>query len=101
MVSNGAAPRTHPGETMAVTYGTDYSAAELSPAELDSFSEYKIKFLIRYIGYPANPKCISHSPGAYARHVAAGRLVLLAAEYGTSDPAGGFAAGAAMAHRAL
>jgi hypothetical protein len=86
---------------MAVTYGADYSASELSPAELDSFSEYKLQFLIRYIGYPDNPKCISHYPGAYARHVRAGRLVLLAAEDGADDPASGFAGGAAMARRVL
>jgi hypothetical protein len=86
---------------MAVTYGTDYSARELSPAELDNFSEYKLQFLIRYIGYPDNPKCISHYPGAYARHTQRGRLVLLAAENGTDDPAGGFTGGAAMAKRAL
>jgi hypothetical protein len=86
---------------MAVTYGADYSARELSPAELDQFTEYDIRFLIRYIGWPDNPKCISHYPGAYQAHVQAGRTVLLAAEYNSSDPAGGFAGGAAMARRAL
>jgi hypothetical protein len=34
-------------------------------------------------------------------HVQAGRTVQLAAEYDTSDPAGGFTGGAAMAQRAL
>jgi hypothetical protein len=86
---------------MAVVYGADYSARELSPAELDRFTQYDIRFLIRYIGYPDNPKCISHYPGAYQAHVRAGRMVLLVAEQGTSDPAGGFAGGVAMARRAL
>jgi Rv2525c-like, glycoside hydrolase-like domain len=86
---------------MTVTYGADYSARELSPSELDHFTQYDIRFLIRYIGWPDNPKCISHYPGAYKAHVRAGRLVLLSAEGGTNDPAGGFAGGAAMARRAL
>jgi hypothetical protein len=86
---------------MAIVYGTDYSAGELSPSELDQFTQYDIRFLIRYIGWPGNSKCISHYPGAYQAHVNAGRMVLLVAEQGTSDPAGGFAGGAAMAQRAL
>lgn len=86
---------------MAVVYGADYSARELAPSELDRFTEYDIRFLIRYIGWPDNPKCISHYPGAYQAHVRAGRMVLLVAERGTTDPAGGFAGGAAMARRAL
>ena len=86
---------------MTVTgYGLDYSARELSPAEV-SGAAYQISFLIRYIGWPNNRKCISHYPGAYAAHVAAGRLVLLVAEQGTADPAGGYPAGVAMATRAL
>ncbi len=86
---------------MNVTYGADYSASELSPSELDGFTDYDIRFLIRYIGWPDNPKCISHYPGAYHAHVNAGRMVLLVAEQGTGDPAGGFGGGAAMAQRAL
>jgi len=86
---------------MAVVYGTDYSAGELSPSELNQFTQYDIRFLIRYIGWPGNPKCISHYPGAYQAHVNAGRIVLLVAEQGTSDAAGGFAGGVAMAQRAL
>jgi Putative peptidoglycan binding domain/Rv2525c-like, glycoside hydrolase-like domain len=86
---------------MAVDYGTDYSARELTPAELDAYKAYDIRFLIRYIGWPDNPKCISHYPGAYQAHVNAGRMVLLTAENATNDPAGGFAGGAAMARRAL
>lgn len=81
-------------------YGLDYSAGELTPAQAGS-GAYAIDFLIRYIGYPANPKCISHYPGAYRRHVDAGRVVLLVAEGSTHDAAGGFAAGQAMARRAL
>ncbi len=86
---------------MAVTYGADYSAAELSPSELDAFKGYNIRFLIRYIGYPGNPKCISHYPGAYQKHVSSGRMVLLVAEQDTTDPAGGYDGGVAMARRAL
>jgi hypothetical protein len=86
---------------MAVTYGADYSASELTPAQLNAFKKYDIRFLIRYIGYPGNPKCISHYPGAYQAHVRAGRLVLLVAENATNDPAGGYAGGVAMAERAL
>jgi Domain of unknown function (DUF1906) len=86
---------------MDVTYGADYSASELSPSELDSFTDYDIRFLIRYIGWPGNPRCISHYPGAYQAHVNGGRMVLLVAEHDTSDPAGGFSGGAAMAQRAL
>jgi hypothetical protein len=37
---------------MNVTYGADYSAGELSPPELESFTDYDIRFLIRYIGWP-------------------------------------------------
>lgn len=86
---------------MKVTYGADYSSNELSPAELDAFTSYDIQFLIRYIGWPDNRKCISYYPGAYQRHVHAGRMVLLVIEYDTNDPAGGHDGGVAMAERAL
>lgn len=86
---------------MNVSYGSDYSARELSVSELDNFRDYDIRFLIRYIGWPENPKCISHYPGAYQAHVGGGRLVLLVAEKSTGDPAGGFGEGAEMARRAL
>jgi uncharacterized membrane protein YeaQ/YmgE (transglycosylase-associated protein family) len=86
---------------MDVTYGADYSAGELSPAELDRFTTYDLRFLLRYIGWPDNPKCISHYPGAYQKLAGSGRAVLLVAEQGTADPAGGHDAGVAMAQRAL
>jgi hypothetical protein len=86
---------------MNVTYGADYSANELSPAQLHSYTNYDIRFLIRYIGYPGNKKCISHYPGAYHAHVQAGRLVLLVHEYETNDPAGGHSNGVRMAELAL
>jgi len=86
---------------MNVFYGADYSAREFSPQELNGFSQYNIKFLMRYIGYPGNPKCISHYPGAFAAHEAAGRTVLLAIENQVYDPRGGFLAGVAMANLAL
>ena len=85
---------------MDVTYGADYSAGELSPAELDRFTTYDLRFLLRYIGWPDNPKCISHYPGAYQKLADSGRMVLLVAEQGTTDPAGGHDAGVAMAQRA-
>jgi hypothetical protein len=86
---------------MDVTYGADYSAGELSPAELDRFSTYDLRFLLRYIGWPDNPKCISHYPGAYRALADSGRVVLLAIEQDKTDPAGGHDAGVAMARRAL
>jgi hypothetical protein len=86
---------------MDVTYGADYSAGELSPGELDDFTRYDLRFLMRYIGYPDNPKCISHYPGAYQALTGSGRMVLLVIEYETNDPAGGRDAGVAMARRAL
>jgi hypothetical protein len=85
---------------MDVTYGADYSAGELSPAELDRYTTYDLRFLFRYIGWPDNPKCISHYPGAYRALAGSGRTVLLVIEEGTSDPAGGHDAGVAMAQRA-
>lgn len=85
---------------MDVTYGADYSAGELSPAELDRYTTYDLRFLFRYIGWPDNPKCISHYPGAYRALAGGGRTVLLVIEEGTSDPAGGHDAGVAMAQRA-
>jgi pyruvate/2-oxoglutarate dehydrogenase complex dihydrolipoamide acyltransferase (E2) component len=85
---------------MDVTYGADYSAGELSPAELDDFSTYDLRFLFRYIGWPDNPKCISHYPGAYHTLTDSGRTVLLVVEEGETDPAGGHDAGVAMAQRA-
>jgi hypothetical protein len=72
---------------MQVTYGADYSAGELSPAELDQFTQYDIRFLLRYIGWPDNPKCISHYPGSYQALTGSGRMVLLAAELNGSDQA--------------
>lgn len=86
---------------MNVVYGTDYSERELAPHELDHLHQGNIRFLIRYIGFPHNTKCISHYPGAYAKHVQAGRLVLLVHEIGTSDPRRGHAGGEADATRAL
>jgi hypothetical protein len=86
---------------MNLTYGADYSDHELSPAQLQSVPHYDIRFLIRYIGYPGNPKCISHYPGAYHEHVQAGRLVLLVHENDTNDPAGGHSKGVKMAELAL
>lgn len=84
-----------------MTYGADYSSRELSVFELGSFKDYDIRFLIRYIGWPDNPKCISHYPGAYQPHVDGGRTVLLVAAQRICDPAGGFGGAAAMARRAL
>lgn len=87
---------------MSVVYGTDYSAREFSPQELDAFKHvYDLRFLMRYIGYPSNPKCISHYPGAFAAHEAAGRTVLLVIENQVYDPRGGYIAGQAMANLAL
>jgi LmbE family N-acetylglucosaminyl deacetylase len=78
---------------MDVVYGTDYSARELDPSELDEYTDYDIRFLVRYIGYPDNPKCISHYPEAYQRHRDSGRVVLLVHEKDTNDVARGFDGG--------
>lgn len=87
---------------MSVVYGADYSQREFSPQELDAFKHvYDLRFLMRYIGYPSNPKCISHYPGAFAAHETAGRTVLLAIENQVYDPRGGYIAGQAMANLAL
>lgn len=83
-----------------VQYGLDYSTGEPTPEQVGA-CRYPISFLIRYIGYPGNRKCISHYPGAYVKHVAAGRTVLLVAENTTRDAAGGFPAGVAMARTAF
>jgi hypothetical protein len=84
-----------------VTYGADYSARELAPQELDGFRDYDLRFLMRYIGYPGNPKCISHYPGAYQALTRSGRKVLLVHELGTADMAGGWDAGVSHARTAL
>lgn len=84
-----------------VWYGADYSARELSPGEITGFKDYPLTFLMRYIGYPGNPKCISHYPGAFNSHEATGRTVLLVHEHDINDPAGGFSAGVSHAQTAL
>lgn len=85
-------------------YGADYSARELTPWELDEYSRgggYDLQFLIRYIGYPDSPRCLSHHPGALARHREAGRTVLLSHRAGVNDFAGGWEAGQAHARLAM
>jgi hypothetical protein len=86
---------------MSVVHGADYSAGELLPHEIDQHKDHDIRFLGRYIGFPDNPKCISHFPGAYQKHVRAGRMVLLFFENQTDDRAGGRDRGVANAHLAL
>ena len=83
-----------------VWYGLDYSARELAPSELDGWHDYDVRFLLRYIGYPDNPKCVSHYPGAYAAHRAANRVVLLVHENDRDDVARGHDGGVADAQRA-
>ena len=92
-------PRLLPGRTDAheSTFGADYSANELSPAQLNSYTHYDIRFLIRNIGFPGNTKYISHYSGAYHRHVQARRIVLLVIENETNDPAGDHSNGVPMA----
>lgn len=85
-------------------YGADYSGGEFTPAQLDAYHAaggYDIRVLIRYIGYPANPKCITHYPGAYQSLTDSGRLVLLVHEIGADDAAGGWDAGVRNATVAL
>jgi hypothetical protein len=82
-------------------FGLDYSARELSPQEIDAYNRANpnqpISFLIRYIGYPTNRKCISHYPGALRAHEESGRRVLLVHQVAYNDFLGGAAAGAAHA----
>jgi Rv2525c-like, glycoside hydrolase-like domain len=85
-------------------YGADYSSGEFTPAQLDAYHAsggYDLRVLIRYIGYPANPKCISYHHGAYQNLVDSGRLVLLVHEIGNGDAAGGWSAGQRNATVAL
>ena len=85
-------------------YGADYSGGEFTPAQLDAYHAaggYDIRVLIRYIGYPANPKCVTHYPGAYQSLTDSGRLVLLVHEIGANDAAGGWDAGVRNARAAL
>ncbi|MEJ2855574.1 MULTISPECIES: hypothetical protein [unclassified Saccharothrix] len=80
----------------ATAYGVDYTARELMPWELAQYTRaggYDLRFLFRPVGYPANPRCVTHQPGALARHRAAGRLVLLYHRLGEADARGGRDAG--------
>lgn len=88
----------------ATAYGLDYSARELRPTEIDSYNagtQQKISFLIRYIGYPGNSKCISYYPGALERHEQSGRPVLLVHQVAYQDFAGGHDAGVQHARVAV
>lgn len=82
-------------------YGLDYSARELSPREIDDFNKANpatpISFLVRYIGYPANRKCISAYPGALRAHESSGRAVALVHQVAYNDFLGGERAGIAHA----
>lgn len=82
-------------------FGLDYSARELSPREIDEYNRANphqpISFLIRYIGYPTNKKCISRYPGALRAHEESGRKVLLVHQVAYQDFAGGYNAGVAHA----
>lgn len=85
----------------AQAYGLDYSARELSPQEIDDYNRAnpnaRISFLIRYIGYRTNKKCISHYPGALRAHEQSGRRVLLVHQVAYNDFLGGEQAGIAHA----
>lgn len=90
-------------EVMA--YGLDYSARELSPAEIDDYNlknpDAPISFLIRYIGYPDRRKCVSAYPGALRAHEDAGRPVWLVHQDAYQDFGGGWHAGIAHARLAV
>ncbi len=88
-----------PSDTEA--YGCDYSAREYTPEQMDQYPDVRIEWLARYIGYPANAKCISHYPGAYRAHTKAGRPVALYHQIGYRDFQGGYASGVAQAQTAL
>lgn len=87
-------------------WGRDYSAREFTPQEFDRYQrenpgEPPVQWLDRYIGYPRNPKCISHYPGMYRRHWETGRPVSLFHQIGYTDMEGGFNGGRAHAHVAM
>lgn len=83
--------------TKVTAYGLDYSARELTPDEIAAYNRANpsqpISFLIRYIGYPTNAKCISHYPGALQRFEKAGVVVLLVHQVAYLDFHGGYNAG--------
>jgi len=86
-------------------YGRDYSATDWEPHVLDQYqaqnpNERPVQFLGRYIGYPTNPKCISHYPGLYQRHLEHGRPSFFFHQIGYTDMAGGYEAGRAHAQTA-
>src|SRR5919106_5329176 len=89
----------------ATAYGLDYSTRELAPSEIDDYNRrtphQPITFLIRYIGYPTNPKCISHYKGALERHEQSGRPVLLVHQVAYQDFAGGYDEGVRHARIAV
>lgn len=87
-------------------YGRDYSAREFTDEEFRRYmrenpSERPVSFLGRYIGYPGNPKCISHYPGKYLHHRNAGRPIFLFHQIGYDDMAGGYDRGRGHAQVAL
>src|SRR5688572_3620937 len=87
-------------------YGRDYSAREFTDAEFRRYirenpSEKPVSFLGRYIGYPNNPKCISHYPGMYQHHLQAGRPSFFFHQIGYTDMEGGYARGREHAQVAL
>jgi hypothetical protein len=87
--------------TDVTAYGCDYSAREFEPWHLNNYPDVRIEWLARYIGYPWNPKCISHYPGAYRAHRDAGRPVVLYHQIGYQDFEGGFQSGVTHAQIAL
>ncbi|AXX33440.1 hypothetical protein KCV87_25335 [Actinosynnema pretiosum subsp. pretiosum] len=91
-------------QTESAAQGVAYRSRELLPKELDAYTAaggYDLRFLIRDIGYPEDPVCVSHHPGALAAHQDAGRLVLLRHRSGPADFAGGYNAGVVHARAAL
>lgn len=82
-------------------YGCDYSEQEYTPQQLDLYPGVRIEWISRYIGYPGNPKCISHYPGAYRAHRDYGRPVVLFHQIAYRDFEGGASSGRAHAQTAL
>lgn len=87
-------------------WGRDYSAREFSDADFKRYerenpNERPVQWIDRYIGYPGNPKCISHYPGMYQHHWSAGRPVSLFHQIGYDDMGGGYDRGRQHASTAL
>lgn len=89
----------------ARAFGADYSAGEYTARQLTEYNRIPgvtpIQFVYRYIGYPTNPKCISHYSGRYREFWEAGIPVGLFHQVAYRDFEGGYDRGREHAQVAL